>query len=205
MTASIGITSFPEDASEPELLIKYADTAMYQAKQKGRDTYCTFTPQMNVELLKQLSLEAALRKAIENEQFVVHYQPKVDMQTGRITGLEALLRWQRPGHGLVPPLYFISVLEESGLIVAGRELGDRDGVPADQEVVTVLRSGHGRYRSTCRVASSSTMTLTLMSARALQRERDRPFAARARTDRELPDAEHRSHHRDPAGPQEPGR
>ena len=117
VTASIGITSFPEDASEPELLIKYADTAMYQAKQKGRDTYCTFTPQMNVELLKQLSLEAALRKAIDNEQFVIHYQPKVEMQSGRITGLEALLRWQRPGHGLVPPLYFISTLEESGLIV----------------------------------------------------------------------------------------
>ena len=117
VTASIGITSFPEDASEPELLIKYADTAMYQAKQKGRDTHCTFTPQMNVELLKQLSLEAALRKALENEQFVVYYQPKVDMHSGRITGLEALLRWERPGHGLVPPLYFISVLEESGLIV----------------------------------------------------------------------------------------
>jgi diguanylate cyclase (GGDEF)-like protein/PAS domain S-box-containing protein len=117
VTASIGITSFPEHASEPELLIKYADTAMYQAKQKGRDTYCTFTPQMNVELLKQLSLEAALRKAIDTEQFVLYYQPKVDMQTGRITGLEALLRWQRPGHGLVPPLYFISVLEDSGLIV----------------------------------------------------------------------------------------
>jgi diguanylate cyclase (GGDEF)-like protein/PAS domain S-box-containing protein len=117
VTASIGITSFPEDASEPELLIKYADTAMYQAKQKGRDTHCTFTPQMNVELLKQLSLEAALRKALDNEQFVLYYQPKVDMQTGRITGLEALLRWERPGHGLVPPLYFISVLEESGLIV----------------------------------------------------------------------------------------
>jgi diguanylate cyclase (GGDEF)-like protein/PAS domain S-box-containing protein len=117
VTASIGITSYPEDASEPELLIKYADTAMYQAKQKGRDTYCSFTPQMNVELLKQLSLEAALRKAIENEQFVIHYQPKVEMLTGRITGVEALLRWQRPGHGLVPPLYFISVLEESGLII----------------------------------------------------------------------------------------
>jgi diguanylate cyclase (GGDEF)-like protein/PAS domain S-box-containing protein len=121
VTASIGITSFPEHASEPELLIKYADTAMYQAKQKGRDTHCTFTPQMNVELLKQLSLEAALRKAIENEQFVTYYQPKVDMQSGRITGLEALLRWQRPGHGLVQPLYFISVLEDSGLIV---QVGD---------------------------------------------------------------------------------
>jgi diguanylate cyclase (GGDEF)-like protein/PAS domain S-box-containing protein len=117
VTASIGIASSPGDADEPELLIKYADTAMYQAKQKGRDTHCIFTPQMNVELLEHLSLEVALRQAIENEEFVIHYQPKVEMQTGRITGLEALLRWQRPGHGLVAPLYFIAALEESGLIV----------------------------------------------------------------------------------------
>jgi predicted signal transduction protein with EAL and GGDEF domain len=93
VTASIGITSYPEDATDPELLIKYADTAMYRAKQKGRDTQCTFTPQMNVELLKQLSLEAALHKAIDRGQFVVHYQPKLELEIGRITGLEALLRW----------------------------------------------------------------------------------------------------------------
>ena len=68
---------YPEDATDPEVLIKYADTAMYRAKQKGRDTHSSFTPQMNVELLMQLSLEAALKKAIEHEQFVVYYQPKV--------------------------------------------------------------------------------------------------------------------------------
>jgi len=118
VTASIGITSYPEDATDPELLIKYADTAMYRAKQKGRDTECTFTPQMNVELLTQLSLEAALHKAIEKDQFVVYYQPKVDLKGGRVTGLEALLRWQRPGHGLVSPKYFIPALEETGLIVS---------------------------------------------------------------------------------------
>jgi diguanylate cyclase (GGDEF)-like protein/PAS domain S-box-containing protein len=117
ISASIGITSYPEDASDPELLIKYADTAMYRAKQKGRDTQCTFNPQMNVELLMQLSLEAALHKAIDREQFVIHYQPKVDLETGRISGLEALLRWERPGHGLVSPKYFIPSLEETGLIV----------------------------------------------------------------------------------------
>jgi diguanylate cyclase (GGDEF)-like protein/PAS domain S-box-containing protein len=117
VTASIGITTYPGDATDPELLIKYADTAMYRAKQKGRDTFCTFTPRMNVELLTQLSLEAALRKAIESEQFVIHYQPKVSLTTGDITGLEALLRWQRPGHGLVAPKYFIPALEDTGLIV----------------------------------------------------------------------------------------
>jgi diguanylate cyclase (GGDEF)-like protein/PAS domain S-box-containing protein len=117
VTASIGITSYPDDATDPDILIKYADTAMYRAKQKGRDAFCTFTPQMNVELLTQLSLEAALRKAIETEQFVIHYQPKISLETGSITGLEALLRWERPGHGLVTPKYFIPALEETGLIV----------------------------------------------------------------------------------------
>jgi diguanylate cyclase (GGDEF)-like protein/PAS domain S-box-containing protein len=117
VTASIGITSYPEDASDPELLIKYADTAMYRAKQKGRDTQCTFTPQMNVELLMQLSLEAALHEAIDRDQFVIYYQPKVELESGRISGLEALLRWERPGHGLVSPKYFIPALEETGLIV----------------------------------------------------------------------------------------
>jgi diguanylate cyclase (GGDEF)-like protein/PAS domain S-box-containing protein len=117
VTASIGITSYPEDATDPELLLKYADTAMYRAKQKGRNTQCSFTPQMNVELLMQLSLEAALHKAIDRQQFVVYYQPKVELESGRVAGLEALLRWQRPGHGLVSPKYFIPALEETGLIV----------------------------------------------------------------------------------------
>jgi diguanylate cyclase (GGDEF)-like protein/PAS domain S-box-containing protein len=117
VTASIGVTSYPEDASDAEILITFADTAMYRAKQSGRDGYCVFTPQMNAELLTQLSMEAALRKAIDAEQFVVHYQPKVDLATGRICGLEALLRWWRPGHGLVQPKYFIQLLEETGMIV----------------------------------------------------------------------------------------
>ena len=117
VTASVGVTQYPEDATDPEVLITYADTAMYRAKQAGRDTHCMFTPQMNVELLMQLSLEAALRKAIEKEQFVVFYQPKVDLRTGQISGLEALLRWERPGHGLVEPNYFIPMLEETGMIV----------------------------------------------------------------------------------------
>ncbi len=117
VTASIGVTQYPEDATDPEVLITYADTAMYRAKQAGRDTHCVFTPQMNVELLMQLSLESALRKAIETEQFVLYYQPKVDLHTGQISGLEALLRWERPGHGLVEPNYFIPMLEETGMIV----------------------------------------------------------------------------------------
>ncbi|WP_317205138.1 EAL domain-containing protein [Janthinobacterium sp.] len=117
ITASIGITICPEDASEPDTLIKYADTAMYQAKHAGRDTYRFFTAQMNVDVLARLELENALRKAFEHEEFVLHYQPKVQLGSGRIAGLEALLRWERPGHGLVSPAAFIPVLEETGMIV----------------------------------------------------------------------------------------
>lgn len=117
VTASIGITVCPDDASDPETLIKYADTAMYQAKHAGRNTYRYFTAQMNIEVLARLELELALRKAIDNNEFVLYYQPKVDLNSGLVIGLEALIRWQRPGHGLVPPNDFIPLLEETGLIV----------------------------------------------------------------------------------------
>ena len=116
-TASIGITLFPDDALDPETLIKFADTAMYRAKQAGRDTFCFFTAQMNVEVLARHDMEAALRRAVDNNEFVLYYQPKVGLDSGAIAGLEALLRWERPGHGLVSPAQFIPLLEETGLIV----------------------------------------------------------------------------------------
>jgi len=117
VTVSLGIALHPDDASDPETLIKYADTAMYQAKQAGRDTFRFFTAQMNTDVVVRLELETALRKALENDEFVLHYQPKVGLATGGIVGVEALLRWQRPGHGLVSPKDFIPVLEQTGLIV----------------------------------------------------------------------------------------
>ena len=117
MTASIGITVNPDDASDPDTLIRFADTAMYQAKHAGRDTYRFFTAQMNANVLARLNLELALRKAIENDEFILYYQPKGHLKSGRIAGLEALLRWERPGHGLVAPGEFVPVLEETGMIV----------------------------------------------------------------------------------------
>ena len=117
ITASIGIAIHPLDAADSDTLIKYADTAMYRAKQAGRDAYRFFTAEMNAEVSARLDLETALRKAVENEEFVLHYQPQVQLDSGLIVGLEALLRWQRPGHGLVPPKDFIALLEETGLIV----------------------------------------------------------------------------------------
>ncbi|MEC5161327.1 EAL domain-containing protein [Janthinobacterium sp. CG_S6] len=116
LSASVGIALSPDDSNSPETLMKYADTAMARAKLAGRDTYRFFTTQMNREVLERNDLEQALRKAIDNQEFVLFYQPKVQLDSGRTSGVEALLRWQRPGHGLVSPLAFIPALEETGLI-----------------------------------------------------------------------------------------
>jgi diguanylate cyclase (GGDEF)-like protein/PAS domain S-box-containing protein len=117
LTASIGIAIYPDDATDPETLVKYADTAMDRAKQAGRDGYRFFTAGMNVQVLARLDLETALRRALDSEELVLYYQPKVNLRTGAITGVEALLRWQRPGYGMVYPAEFVPVLEDTGLIV----------------------------------------------------------------------------------------
>jgi diguanylate cyclase (GGDEF)-like protein/PAS domain S-box-containing protein len=116
ITASIGITVHPDDASHPDTLLKFADTAMYRAKLAGRDTSRFFTAQMNADVSARSALESALRKAVDNDEFVLHYQPKVQIGSGRIVGVEALLRWHRPGQGMVSPADFVPVLEETGLI-----------------------------------------------------------------------------------------
>jgi diguanylate cyclase (GGDEF)-like protein/PAS domain S-box-containing protein len=117
VTASIGITIYPDDGLDADNLIKYADTAMYRAKEAGRDAFRFFTAEMNAQSLARLDLENALRRAIDNREFVLYLQPKVHIGSGRISGAEALIRWKRPGHGMVSPALFIPVLEETGLIV----------------------------------------------------------------------------------------
>lgn len=116
-TASIGITVYPSDTNDMHSLVRYADLAMYEAKQGGRNCYRFYTEAMNLRVRKKLELELALRGALEREEFELHYQPKVCLRSGRWTGVEALLRWHRPGHGLVSPAQFIPVLEDTGLIV----------------------------------------------------------------------------------------
>nr|WP_255484646.1 EAL domain-containing protein [Duganella sp. 1224] len=117
VTASIGIAVYPDDGAAPDTLIQYADTAMYRAKEAGRDAFRFFTAEMNAQSLARLDLENALRRAIENEEFVLHFQPKVHIGSGRVSGAEVLIRWRRPGHGMVSPALFIPLLEETGLIV----------------------------------------------------------------------------------------
>lgn len=149
MTVSIGIAMHPVDASDPDLLVQYADTAMLRAKQAGRNTFRFFTAQMNADVLVRMDLEAALRRAIDNEEFVLYYQPKVLLGSGRITGLEALLRWQRPGHGLVSPQEFIPVLEESGLIV---HVGRWVIATACQQIARWMRSSVGALQVSVNVS-----------------------------------------------------
>ncbi|MFI4968375.1 MAG: EAL domain-containing protein [Gammaproteobacteria bacterium] len=118
ITPSIGISLFPDDADDIDELIRNADAAMYHAKEKGRFNFQFFTPEMNIRAYERLSLEGSLRHAIERQEFHLHYQPQVEMRTGKIIGVEALLRWNRAGHESVPPSVFVPVLESSGMIGA---------------------------------------------------------------------------------------
>jgi diguanylate cyclase (GGDEF)-like protein len=117
LSASIGIAVYPGDACDAGTLLMYADTALNQAKRDGCDSYRFFTDAMNAESHQRFALESALRQASANGEFELYYQPKVQLSTGRMVGAEALLRWNRPGHGQVSPADFMPLLEESGLIV----------------------------------------------------------------------------------------
>jgi diguanylate cyclase (GGDEF)-like protein/PAS domain S-box-containing protein len=117
VTGSIGVSTYPEDGQSAELLIRNADLAMYQAKEKGRSNYQFFEKGMNVRAVERQSIEGDLRFALERDEFVMHYQPKIELKSGEITGVEALIRWQHPERGLVGPLQFISIAEDCGLML----------------------------------------------------------------------------------------
>jgi diguanylate cyclase (GGDEF)-like protein/PAS domain S-box-containing protein len=117
VTASIGIASCPPEGANIDALLRCADIAMYEAKQAGRNTLRRYTPQMNARLTEKLDIEDALRFAQSRNEFVLNFQPKMHIRSGKWTGVEALIRWNRPGHGLVLPQLFIPALEDLGLIV----------------------------------------------------------------------------------------
>ncbi len=121
ITTSIGITIFPTDGDDAETLLRNADIAMYRAKEEGRDNSQIYSADMKAKIAERVVLESDLRHALEREEFIVYYQPQVDIRTGQIVGVEALVRWDHPDRGLVSPIEFIPVAEETGLIV---ELGE---------------------------------------------------------------------------------
>ena len=116
LSVSVGISLYPDDASTPEKLLQYADQAMYQAKQMGRNTHCFFERELNRRAVARQAVESELRLALEMHELVLHYQPKLDLASGRVNGVESLVRWQHPTRGLLAPVEFLSVAEDCGLI-----------------------------------------------------------------------------------------
>lgn len=117
INASIGISVYPEDGEDAETLIKNADTAMYHAKEDGRNNFKFFKQEMNLKAVERQSVESNLRRALERNEFLLYYQPKVNLDSGEITGAEALIRWQHPSRGLMLPGQFVAIAEDCGLIV----------------------------------------------------------------------------------------
>jgi len=117
ISASIGISLYPTEDVDLDTLIRHTDMAMYRSKSLGRGTYSFFSDDLTAAVTARVSLEGSLRRAIERQEFVLHFQPKADLRNSQVTGVEALVRWHRPGHGLIAPDRFVSVLEDTGLIL----------------------------------------------------------------------------------------
>ena len=138
VTASVGIATGAAGQHDAAELLRHADVAMYAAKEAGKGRSAVFAPDMDSAIIGQLQLKAELARAVERGEFTVHYQPTVELATGRLAGVEALVRWQHPDRGLVPPLDFIPLAEQTGLIVPDRPVRAARGLPADERVAARL-------------------------------------------------------------------
>ena len=161
VSVSIGIALFPKDDASGERLVKGADAAMYRAKERGRNRYAFFAPEMNERVESQLLIEAALRRALKNAEFRLHYQPRISAASGRMVGVEALLRWAHPQWGLVEPARFIPALEESGLIVP---VGDWVLAEACRQAAAWRDAGLGPLRVSVNLSSRQFRSETLAGA-----------------------------------------
>jgi diguanylate cyclase (GGDEF)-like protein len=186
LTTSIGISVYPDDGLDAETLIKNADTAMYQAKENGRSRYQFFEPAMNVRAVERHSIEESLRRGLERQEFALHYQPKIDLRTGAITGAEALLRWTHPTHGLVSPARFIPVAEDCGLILPIGAWVLREALRPGPSLGGCRPSGSDDGCKRLRDGVSE-RELSEKSNRHPGRNRPRPKLSRARADGERSD------------------
>jgi EAL domain-containing protein (putative c-di-GMP-specific phosphodiesterase class I) len=118
VTASLGISTYPDDGRDAQALLKSADTAMYLVKQQGKNSFRFFSPQLNVHLMERMSLEAGLRRAVERGELQLLYQPRVGVQDGAVSAVEALIRWRHPTQGVISPSEFVPVAEDAGLIAS---------------------------------------------------------------------------------------
>jgi diguanylate cyclase (GGDEF)-like protein len=179
VSGSIGIAVYPFDGEDVDTLLKHADTAMYHAKEGGRNDYEFFSESMKVAAIRKFTMESDLRKAIDREEFVLHYQPKLDLLTGTIVGVEALLRWRHPDRGIVSPAEFIPVAENAGLIVSIGEwvlrtacrqakLWAREGLPRLTMAVNV--SGRQFHKGTLVKTVTEVLSGTDLDPRLLEIE-----------------------------------
>ncbi|UCV04667.1 bifunctional diguanylate cyclase/phosphodiesterase [Dechloromonas denitrificans] len=157
-TPSIGICLYPGDSTEIGDLLKNADVAMYHAKAKGRGNFQFFTEDMNVATTERMSIEADLRLALAHGEFLLHYQPQLDLRSGTIVGVEALIRWQHPTRGLVPPGDFIPIAEESGMIAA---IGDWVLEEACRQLSVWQQKGISHLRMSINLSSGQFLDKTL--------------------------------------------
>jgi diguanylate cyclase (GGDEF)-like protein/PAS domain S-box-containing protein len=145
LTCSMGVSLYPQDGKDAEMLLRNAGAALSRAKQLGRKNYQFYTTELNARIAERLSLHSALRQALERDEFTLHYQPKISLKTGEISGCEGLLRWNRPGVGMVSPGEFIPVLEETGLII---DVGRR----VMEKAVSTYRQWHAQHGQPPRIA-----------------------------------------------------
>jgi len=150
VTASIGVSVYPRDGDHGEILLRYADIAMYRVKEHGRNSVRQFIPEMGVTAISRLNMESAMRRGLERAEFALHYQPKIDLKSGLVVGAEALVRWYHPQIGLIHPIEFIPLAEETGLILP---LGEWVLNEACRQQVAWVNNGMGVFKIAVNMSS----------------------------------------------------